>query len=351
MEKVWLEGNFSEVPFHHLLFRTWKARRTGTLFIDTGSKKRLDFKNGDICVTTAAIADKSFSKTLIEKYLHDHPELKSIKTLQDLLDQDIMTPDSLWQEIRKVFSQELYPLFDCPKGVYNFNSEHGWEEHEILFYLPTLDFILHGIRSMKNHALISAQLPVEKSELHLISPDYLNQIRLSPPEIYLYHVIENKKNLADIYKTSQLGKKETKKMIFGFISLGLIGPPEAKAKNQTTADFSQAEIHNLLEAFNLKCSFIFKYLSKEIGPAAWNVLENCVAETRSHLSPFFQNMRFDSDGKIELNSVQITGTGLQGHKLKQILIKDLNEILAAEILAVKRTLGNAHEAALVRSLE
>ena len=36
---------------------------------------------------------------------------------------------------------------------------------------------------------------------------------------------------------------------------------------------------------------------------------------------------------------------------RKVLLRDLNEILAAEVLAVKKTLGNEHESALIENLK
>jgi len=204
---------------------------------------------------------------------------------------------------------------------------------------------------MQNYPLIEAHLPTEEKSLKPQSPNYLNQIRLNSPEIYLYHVIENQRSLKDVYAASELGKRETQKMLYAFLSLGLAGLPHTKVLHTQALELSQADIYNLLDAFNQRCSFIYKYISKAIGPAALNVLEKCIEDIRSHLSPPFQNIRFDASGKVEISSIQITGSSLQGRNIQLLLLKDLNEILAAEVLSVKKILGNDHEAALIQGLE
>ncbi len=339
MEGVWLSGNLSETPLPFLLFKIWKSQRSGTLEIKGSKGKSLDFKDGNICISPQALKKLKLTKLALPG------------EIATLLDEGGISPEALWQKMRSQCIEALTPLFDIAEAKYQFNSEHCWEEHEILFYLTTLDFILDGVRRMQNYPLIEAHLPTEEKSLKPQSANYLNQMRLNSPEIYLYHVIESQQSLKDIYEASELGKRETQKILYAFLSLGLAGLPHTRVLNTQAMELSQADIYNLLDAFNQRCSFIYKYISKAIGPAALNVLEKCIEDIRSHLSPPFQNIRFDAVGKVEISSIQITGSSLQGRSIQHMLLQDLNEILAAEVLAVKKILGNDHEAALIQGLE
>jgi hypothetical protein len=339
MEGVWLSGNLSELPLPFLLFKIWKSQRSGTLAIKGNKGSRVDFKDGNICVAAPSIKRLNL------------PELASAGDISAILEGGSLPPDTLWDRMRERSIEALTPLFDVPQAAYNFTSEHCWEEHEILFYLTTLDLILEGVRRMQNYSLIDAHLPAADKTLKPQSPKHLNQVRLNSPEIYLYHVLKNQRSLEDVYAASELGKKETQKILYAFFSLGIASPPHTKMINTQALELSQADIYNLLDAFNQKCSFIYKYISKAIGPAALNVLEKCIEDIRSHLSQPFQNIRFDASGRVEISSIQITGSSLQGQSIQHLILQDLNEILAAEILAVKRILGNDHEAALIRGLE
>lgn len=111
------------------------------------------------------------------------------------------------------------------------------------------------------------------------------------------------------------------------------------------------EFDKILDAFNDKFSYIYKYISKELGPVAFNVVEKCLEETKSHLSSLFQEIKFDREGRIEMNSILKANITYASQETKMSLIKDLNEILVAEVLAVKKNLGDDHESLLVKNLE
>ena len=351
MEHVWLSGNLSDMPFPFLLFRLWKNRLSGTLEIETESGHSVDFKNGDSCVLAERFTDGNGMSQLKKRFEGGKTTaIEQAESLQDLVESKAFTPVEMWDTLRSLTSEGISPLFDLAEADYAFHSEHSWEEHEILFYNPVLDLILDGIRRMTNSALITGYLPGDEAKFKLLFPEHLKQISWNPPEIYLYHVIKEAQGMEDILASSRLGRRETQKGLYAFLALGVLGLPHTSTQILEFLEISQADIYHLLENFNNSFESIFKYMSKEIGPASLNVLEKCLDDTKSSLSPLFQNLRFDPGGRIEINSVPITTAGIPGRQLKQVLVQDLNEILAAEILAVKKILGNSHEAILIKNL-
>lgn len=361
MEKIWLQGDLAATPLAFLLFRIWKTKHSGSLIIQKGKqKKQIDFKKGEICVTPDSLDNNTLLTTAIElKYLSDsaknnvqqHAQAGKIPLFTALNEKAQLDPAQLWDLLEAYIKKQLFPLFDWEKAGFSFNSETNREEHEILLYLSTIDIILEGVRGMKNYSLIKKALPKDDSHIKISPPEYADRLHLNPSEIYLYHVIEKDQCLQNIYKLSQLGKKDSQKIIFAFFSLGIATRARHNKINYASTDFSHADLHNLVEAFNQKCSYIFKYISKEIGPAAANVLEKCLEEIRPLLSPYFQTLNFDPEGKLNPGPLFKSGPALSGGDTKKVLLQDLNEILAAELLAVKKNLGKQHEADLIQHLE
>ena len=122
-------------------------------------------------------------------------------------------------------------------------------------------------------------------------------------------------------------------------------------RDHISPEIPKSEIYRILELFNEKCSFIFKYISKEIGPVALNILEKCLEDAKPSLSPIFEKARLGPDGRVETNSIRKGGISLSREEFKVQVLNGLNDILVAEVLAVKRTLGNEHESSLVNHLK
>ncbi len=103
--------------------------------------------------------------------------------------------------------------------------------------------------------------------------------------------------------------------------------------------------------FSDRCAYIFRYISKEIGPVATNVLEKALDEVRARLAPPLQSLELRSDGRVELKPFPVAALNAGQSESRRALLDSLTEILVAEVLAVKKTLGNDHEAAVIRGLE
>jgi len=123
-----------------------------------------------------------------------------------------------------------------------------------------------------------------------------------------------------------------------------------KSENLYSEQFP-LEVDEILRCFNDKFSYIYKYLSKELGPVAFNVIEKCWEETKPHLSSIFQEAKIKLSGRVDLSSYLKTNLIYTDQKIQVNLIRDLNELLVAEVLAVRKNLGSEHETALVKNLE
>jgi hypothetical protein len=80
-------------------------------------------------------------------------------------------------------------------------------------------------------------------------------------------------------------------------------------------------------------------------------MEKSIEDIKPHLLQNFQKIQLGSDGKIDLNSVLKSNIIMSDRDSIQLIIKSLNEILAAEILAVKKSLGSEFESTLIKNLE
>ena len=77
-------------------------------------------------------------------------------------------------------------------------------------------------------------------------------------------------SLGEFVRTSPLGERETKRALFALLVLGLLGTEKG---DRQAAEYSLGDMDRLFEAFNDRCSFIYKYISKELGPVGLNVFE------------------------------------------------------------------------------
>ena len=361
MEKSPLEGDFKATPLPQVLFLIWRTEKTGILTINKEkTSKKFYFKKGNIVGEFASLQEGDFFKSLIKKKICNSDKIaecmsnssknktSAIKSLSEL---NLVPPLSLWKYLEEFIKEDLFSLFDFPTADFSFKTENIAYESQILRDNQTINLILQGIRQMKNYDFIKNCLPLESEKLEILTPAYFNDIDLEPYEKFILNLIDRSKSLKDIYELSQSGKKDTQKCIFSFLMLGITSFQPKQKEEKHFIEFSPEEYDKIMRAFNKRLSYIYKYTSKEIGPVAFNTLKKTLEDIKFYLGPSFQTLELRPDGTISVKSFMKENINRSSDERWNNLIDGLNEILAAEVLTVKRTLGNTHEAVLVDSLK
>jgi hypothetical protein len=360
MEEVSPRGSLSEIPLARLLFQVWQKEKTGCLRLKDGEKTAgLYLEKGSPIVERGSFPEKEFLKDLFENNRLDlqaleqceaHSQKNQVSGLRSLVELEIFSPDRLWGLIEDFWKEITFPLFDWPQGEYVFEAVPIPPEGQLVRGISTAAFVLEGVRRMQNDGLIRASLPPEAETIQAFSPYYQDELPLGPHEKYLLGLVDGSRNLKSILETSELGNSASAKVLFALLSLGIIGTAQQKNKTKAVAEPPPVDVHRIFEAFNEKISYIYKYMSKELGPLALNILDKSLDEVRARLDPLFQNSELNLEGKIQLTlgkaNFQITG-----EENRKIFFRTLDEILTAEVLAVKKTLGPDHESVLVKNLE
>lgn len=357
----WNQGNLADRPIPTLLFHLWQSEETGILRIEhDGHSRAVGFKDGRIAVSTQTLSQKDFLGYLAERHILDsslltecesYAEQNSCSLIRALHELSPLRPSETWPLLERFTKEGIYSLFDWDEGRYEFAHLEGTQTAGILFLIQTLPLILQGIRRMRNQTAIEARIPDGDTHIQVLTPYYSDQMILDPTEKYLLNLIKHQSHLETIYESSELGRKDTKKILFAFLSVGLISFSSEKTPADHRQKSDPLEFDEKLAAFNSKFSYIYKYLSKELGPVAFNLIEKCLEELKPHLSSIWQQGKFDSEGRIPLDTLLKTDTSFASTETKKDLIRDLNEILTAEVIAVRKNLGDEHESILVNNLK
>ncbi len=355
------EGNLAATPLAGVLLSLWENKSSGRLWLkNADAEKTIYLYKGNLALTDSCLPEKEFQTGLVEKSLLPSQRAEEILQLaraseisfaRALIEQQVLGPAQTWELMAEFWLDSLFPLFDWPQGQYIFDDSGEPPASQILMIIASLEVILQGVRRMSNFRLIEAALPAPFEILQVLSPGHAEILRLAPHEKYLLHLVRSGLKLEDLYEKSQLGKRETQKALFGMLQLGLVGPTQGRNKVRPTPEFSLGETEKIWTDFNDKCSYIYKYISKEIGPVGLNVLEKALDEVKRCFGPPLQNLELRPDGRIEIKPMPFLSFNLLPEESRQFFLRLLNEILVAEVLSVKKTLGNEHEAAIVRALE
>jgi hypothetical protein len=362
MDESLRRGNLSRTPFPRLLAGLWGEGLTGTLSVGgPGGPKTFSFEDGSLAVERDSFPSADFLRALLTSgavdlislgRMEEYAQETGVPVVRAALELDLLPPARLWALLEEFVKAEVFALFDSEEGDFEFTPRPAMSGPAYVRGLFVPRLLLEGGRRMSNHGLIERQLPVEAETVQGLQPALLELLELEPHEKYLLGLLDPAPTLAELLESSDLGKRESRRVLFVFICLGLAGTRAPKPKTaRLPAEMSLADVEKIFGAFNAKCSYIFKYISKEIGPVASSVIRNSLEDVRGRLDPVFQGLELKPDGRIEVRSFLKTNMNLVGDESRRSLLRSMDEILVAEVLAVKRTLGPGHESALVKSLE
>lgn len=315
--------------------------------------------NGNIVLTVKEIRQPDFYKYLL--YEQDLSDKEKVK-LERLLNQEknsplkILTDDfsfsskKVWSILMNFIHFKLIPCFDWAEGNFILSPGQLPKTSEILLKFSLLDLIRQGIYSIKNKSIIQQHLPGENETLDIAPLENPEQYSGEMQEKYILSLIQSHKTVGQLRSVSQLSINESLRILFLLINTGVVKYSENKSLQLKEHTSYQVDVANIICSFNEKFNYIFKYLSKEVGPVASKIVEKSIQETKPNLPPLFSNLQFTPEGKLELNRHLKGNIGFINDEKLPDLIEGLNEILVSLIFSVKRTLGNEHESALVKNL-
>lgn len=355
-----LFGCLSSCPWPRLLFQLWQKKISGYLELRQGSQNfHFWFNHGHLLIMADSLplsflnstvrAETKIDSRVLERAVNQARD-KAAPVIRFLIEDSQISPEIALNWYIHTWKEWLFSFFDLKEGDYFFEPLKP-DESLIYFELFTPEIILEGIRRMQNFNLMVSYLPDEKESFHVTLSPSLGLLSLNSAEKYLLRLISSGNTLAEIYEHCHLGRRECQRILFSFLVMDIITPASNFASSKYPEMPAGKQLETILAAFNEKCAFIFRYISKEIGPVAWHVLQKSIEEVRPCLSPTMAQIYLKEDGRIELPPTEKLAWHFLQKNFRQTLIHDLNEILMTEILAVKRTLGSAFEASLVESLE
>ncbi len=362
MDEWFASEEFAHAPVARVLAEIWRQGLSGSLYVRAGGvPKCLSFERGFLVLDSVSFEEKDFLRFLLTTGETDLIALTRVEeqaqksagsSLRALVETSLFTPERLWTLLQSYARDEALSLLESAGAEREFHTRSG---PPVRVYIDAIDvpaLLLEGARRMKDETALDRVLPARSEVLRRLPAFSADAFDLSLTEKYVLGLLDPPKTLEEISAASDVGEAETRRSLFSLILLGLAGTAGPKPKTVKLAgDMSLAGMDRVFGLFNAKCAFVFKYVSKEIGPVAFSMIGKALDEVRGRLDPAFQAAELKPDGRLELKSLLRVNANIVGDDCRKSMLRSMDEVLAAEVLVVKRTLGPEHESALVKSLE
>jgi hypothetical protein len=184
--------------------------------------------------------------------------------------------------------------------------------------------------------------------------DILAQLDLKPHETHVFELAKHNSEIATIIKNSELLEFDTLRFLYLFMILEVLSPEnydetvrldevDSAPIPSTFTSFEEA-----LKYYNLKYELIYRILSKEIGPIALSILLKAIQGITETLPPYLKNIKLNSDGSLRKDLILKSVWYHDFETYSGEFLRGLEEILYAEIYAIKKHLGVEYEQQILR---
>lgn len=357
-----IAGHLNEFDFATILAQMNGQALDGQLKIATARfNKTLWLKNGRIVFAQSSLAEDSLGRFLLGRGVIDealfeksrrHMQKNKTRHGRALLEMGVLTPERLWTEVAAHLRAIVFSLFILRTGKYDIGPLPENENENIILDVPLPEVILEGIRSIADPGFIEDRF-AENMVLYPAPPISHFPVALKPFEIHVLSLVADATTPAAVVQKSELLRFETLKILYCLLKLELICDRKQPSRQPTPTAIHQlpttfTSFEETLQYYNAKFEYIFRVLSKEIGPVAHSILFDSITAISESIHPCFQNLEIGGDGRIDEKSIMKSIWYENFNENSNEFLKGLEEILYAEIYAVKRHLGKEHEKSILQ---
>jgi hypothetical protein len=352
-----LQGSLARLPLPDLLRELQGAAATGILSLSAGgARKTLYFKGGRVVFGTSNLPSDRLGEVLLrESKITPEQNDSSARSLAQgrrqgrlLVEMGALTPDELWGAVQSQVREIVFSVFQWDEGQFHFEESVLPERERITLDLDVTGLILEGIRRMDPGGAIRARYPdgqlvVARAEMPLAG-------LLHPWEEHVLALVDGERAVSEICLESDAGEGQTLKALYAFLCTGIVRGRGRKVRALDQDFVPEDTTLAVLDSFNGMYRQVLAYMVKEVGPIAENVVAKYLASVRESRKDVLQDVAMRRDGSLEETAIEHNLQLLDEQQRRPALVDALNELLYAELFAVRRTLGADHEATLVRLL-
>jgi hypothetical protein len=352
-----LKGQISDLPVPDVLQHLRKIEATGVLtLVSGGARKAVYFKDGRVVFGGSNLPNDRLGEILLREGKITVEEYEaSIRAITKgkrqgrvLVEMGAMSPKDLWDGVRYQIREIVYSVFQWDEGTFHFEESNLPDKERITVDLDVIELILEGVRRVDAGSRIQARYPDGEQVLEKVGSEYAKGV-LEAYEEHVLRLLDGERSVGEVCAESEIGDNETLKVLYALIATGLVRVKGRKVRT-LDQDFVPDETPtNVMVSFNQMYGHIFRYMVREVGPIAENVLEKYVGTLREGRKDVFAGIKLQKDGTLDGAVVEKNLSRFPEEQRRTQLVDALNELLYAELLAVKRTLGAEHEAAIIRA--
>ena len=336
------------------------SKKTGLLILKRDNeRKELYIKEGNVIFAASNLNEDRLGDLMLKegKITKEHYD-KSVELMAGkvkrqgkiLIEIGAISPKDLWLWINKQIKKIVFGIFEWNYGEFYFSEGDLPSQENITTDVGIPEIIIEGIRYIRNFESIEKRVPTKDI---IFTQTIMNPpLELEPHEKHVLGLIDGKRAVDEIITISEIGEKETLKVLYTLLTIDLIF---MKGRKFCPPIISLPMTHEkalvVIRNYNKLFAFIFRYMYREVGPIVEYVLKKYLHEYSSKNENIIASIELQEDGTFQEEPLYNVLLNKYGSVNQDNLYENLEEVLYSEVLAVKKTLGTDHEKVVVDTLK
>ncbi len=361
---VEFKENLREKPFPEIIYNIYQKKLSGVLNVKKGDEEKgFILKRGQIIFSKTNNRDESLGALLLKTGDITKEQLSNALVIMHesgkrlgriLVEMNVISPAKLWESVKEQLKVIFFSIFNWAEGEVDFFEGEPSITEAIVLTENTPDLILEGIRNLTDYDVLYHYLRDRGVKYLLNEEKYRKRpIVLEPYEEYVARLIDGKRSVDEIIEVSDIGEIETLRVLYILKSFDLI----TSDKNVTMVtpiplkNSEKEDLAKIIRKFNNIFSYIYHAILREVGPIGERVIEKNIGEVTLYRGDVFSNITLKKTGTLDEEELLKSLWTIKREKRKSVLLKLLDDLLMAEILAVKRVLGKEYEEKIISMIK
>jgi Domain of unknown function (DUF4388) len=354
------KGNISILSLPDILEFLNTSKKTGLLILRReNEKKELYIKDGNVLFAASNLNEDRLGDLILkdgkitQEDYDKSVELMAGKAKRQgkiLIEIGAIEPKDLWLWINRQIKKIVFGVFEWSTGEFFFSEGDLPSKENITSDVSIPELVLEGIRNIKNYEAIEQRVPAK--DIIFTQTIFNSPLDLEPHEKHILNLVNGKRSVDDIISISEIGERETLKVLYLLLTIDLIFMKGMKSCPPIISlPITKEKALEVIRSYNKLFAFIYRYMYREVGPIVEYVLKKYINEFCKKDETILANIELQEDGTFQEETLYTVLLNKYGTINQENVYKSLEEVLYAEVLAVKKTLGTDHEKVVVDTLK
>ncbi|MFQ5457591.1 MAG: DUF4388 domain-containing protein [Myxococcota bacterium] len=361
-----LSGDLSRIEIAGLVNFLSMSRMTGVLLLLNGKRRKgLHFKSGELVFAESDDRDDRIGEVLVrlgklnqrqlDAISHKYP--KNMKIGRFMVQQELISPQTLWEGIRQQVREIFFGCLETEAGVFFFLGTGKEPTYELNLSLSTQNLLLEGVQ--RKDELSYFRKRILSDDIILIKRNPLPTKELTENERRLLQIVDGTLSISDLARHSQLERFVTLKTLFHLLQAGFFDicekpaeTAEARPGKSDDGGAGERRLQDIVGVFNEIFVEILQALRHKMPDAgAIKALNAFFQNVEPNLAALYRGIRLGEDGRLDGEALLRNLEGIDPPERGGTLTDGLKELFFFCVFEATSRLDRAGEEALLERIQ